>query len=149
MKVLFVSSGNSTKIGIAPFIQEQGESLIKMGIEIDFFTISGKGIKGYLKNVLPLRKKIRNAQFEIIHAHYVLSGWVALLTFTRKPLIISYMGCDTYGDFNEKGNRIFSSYLNIILAKLLQPFVNRIIVKSENLLDFIYLKRVSGIELFR
>ena len=128
MKVLFISSGNTKSI-ISPIVKNQGEFLIKMGVEIDFFTISGKGIKGYLKNVLPLRKKIRNAQFEIIHAHYVLSGWVALLTFTRKPLIISYMGCDTYGDFNEKGNRIFSSYLNIILAKLIQPLANGIIVK--------------------
>ena len=145
MKVLFVSSGNSPEIGIAPFIKEQGESLIKMGIEIDFFTISGKGIKGYLRNIIPLRKKIRNERFEIIHAHYVLSGWVALLTFTRKPLIISYMGCDTYGDYNEKGNRIFSSYINIILAKLIQPFAHSIIVKSENLLDYIYLKRKSAI----
>lgn len=145
MKVLFVSSGNSPEIGIAPFIKEQGESLIKTGIEIDFFTISGKGIKGYLKNIIPLRRKIKKKKFEIIHAHYVLSGWVALLTFTRKPLIISYMGCDTYGDFNEKGNRIFSSYLNIILAKLIQPFADSIIVKSKNLSNYIYLKNKSRI----
>ena len=145
MKVLFVSSGNSPEIGIAPFIKEQGESLIKIGLEIEFFTISGKGIMGYLKNIIPLRKKIRNEQFEIIHAHYVLSGWVAFLTFTRKPLIISYMGCDTYGDFNEKGNRIFSSYINIILAKLIQPFADSIIVKSKNLYDYIYLKHKSKI----
>lgn len=145
MKVLFVSSGNSREFGIASFIREQGESLKKIGVEIEFFTISGKCIKGYLNTIRPLRKKIKSEQFEIIHAHYVLSGWVALLTFTGKPLIISYMGCDTYGDFNEKGNRIFSSYINIILAKLIQPFAHSIIVKSENLLDYIYLKRKSVI----
>ena len=145
MKVLFISSGNTPEIGSAPFIKEQGESLINIGVEIKFFTITGKGIKGYLKTIMPLRRKIKKEQFEIIHAHYVLSGWVALLTFTRKPLIISYMGCDTYGDYNENGKRIFSSYINIILAKLIQPFAHNIIVKSENLLDYIYLKRKSTI----
>ena len=51
MKVLFVSSGNSD-YGIVPFIRNQGESLKQAGIDIDYFTIIGKGIKGYYKNII-------------------------------------------------------------------------------------------------
>jgi len=46
MKVLFVSSGNS-KAGISQIVRSQGESLKRAGIDLDYFTIVGKGTKGY------------------------------------------------------------------------------------------------------
>ena len=49
MKVLFVFSGNSTKV--STFISEQRLSLEKKGVQIDYFPISGKGLTGYLKNL--------------------------------------------------------------------------------------------------
>ncbi len=140
MKVLFVSSGNSSKFEIAPFIKAQGEDLRELGLEVDFFPIKGKGIRGYLKNIKPLRKKIKKGNYDIIHAHFVLSAWVALLTFTGRKIVASFMGSDTYGDVDLQGKRIKSSYINIILAKLIQPFVSKIIVKSKNLEDYIYQK---------
>lgn len=58
MKVLFVSSGNS-RFGIIPFIKSQGESLIKNGIDVEFFSIKGKGYLGYLNNLPTLRRHIK------------------------------------------------------------------------------------------
>ena len=139
-KVLFASSGNS-KAGISPIVRSQGESLKSAGIDLDYFTIVGKGTKGYLKNILRLRKFLRTNNYDLIHAHYALSAWVAVLTFTKIPVIVSYMGCDTYGDYDENGRLLSSSYILILLAKLLQPFVKSIIVKSKNLEKYIYLKK--------
>lgn len=141
MKVLFVSSGNSSKFEIAPFIKAQGEDLKQIGVEVDFFPIKGKGVKGYLKNIRPLRKLIKEKNYDLIHAHYVLSAWVALLTFSGKKVIASFMGSDTYGDVDENGKRKVGSYKEIILAKLIQPFLVKIIVKSKNLEEYIYLKK--------
>jgi teichuronic acid biosynthesis glycosyltransferase TuaC len=141
MKVLFVSSGNSEKFEIAPFIKSQGEDLIVSGVNVDFFPIKGKGILGYIKNIPTLRKKIKEGHYDLIHAHYVLSAWVALLTISGKKIVASFMGADTYGDVDVNGKRIPSSYINIILAKLIQPFLAKIIVKSKNLEDYIYLKK--------
>jgi len=56
MKVLFVSSGNS-KFGISPIVYNQGESLKKEKIKVDYFTIKGKGIKGYIRSIKDLKKK--------------------------------------------------------------------------------------------
>lgn len=56
MKVLFVSSGNS-KFGINPIIKKK-TSFEKNGIDIDYFTIKGKGFRGYLSNVSKLKKYI-------------------------------------------------------------------------------------------
>ncbi len=93
-KVLFVSSGNS-KAGISPIVTSQGESLKFFGINLEYYTIKGKGINGYLKNILLLRKFLRNNHYDIIHAHYSLSAVVASLS-CRLPIITSLMGSDTH-----------------------------------------------------
>jgi len=84
MKILFISSGNIRHVDISPFIKAQGESLIALGHQIDFYPIRGKGIFGYLKNVGPLRKSILENGYDVLHAHYSLSGIVASLA--RKGL---------------------------------------------------------------
>lgn len=92
MKVLFVSSGNSEK-GISAIVQAQGESLQKAGIDVTYFPILGKGLKGYLKNVRPLKRHMRENAYDIVHAHYSLSALAATLAGCR-PLVVSLMGSD-------------------------------------------------------
>lgn len=91
MRVLIVCSKNSGKI--APFIQEQAESLVRIGLDVDYFTIEGKGLKGYLKNRKRLMDKIRLFQPQLIHAHYGLSGLLANLQ-RQVPVVTTYHGSD-------------------------------------------------------
>ncbi len=95
MKVLFVFSGNNPK-GISPIIKTQGESLSKSGLKIDYYAICGKGLRGYAKNILPLRRAIRKQHFDIIHAHNDLCGIVAAIS-TSVPVVTSLMGSEVYG----------------------------------------------------
>lgn len=97
MKVLFVSSGNLLS-GISPIVKNQGESLKKNNIEIDYFTINGKGIWGYLKNVFFLKKYLKQKKFNLVHAHYSYSGIVAALSKSY-PLVVSLMGSDVHNGF--------------------------------------------------
>lgn len=92
MKVLFISSGNS-KYGISPIIKSQGESLIRQGDQLAFFTINGKGLQSYFRHIFKLRKFLRTNNFDVVHAHYSLSAYVASLAGS-KPLIVSLMGSD-------------------------------------------------------
>ena len=50
------------------------------GVELDYFTIKGKGIKGYLSNIIPLRKVIKEGNYDIIHSHYSLTSFVASIS---------------------------------------------------------------------
>ena len=122
MKVLFVSSGNS-HYGVVPFIKSQGESLKKEGVALDYFTIKGEGIKGYVRNIQPLRKHIKENKYDIIHAHYGLIGLTCLLTFIKVPVVLSVMGSDAYGSFNNNGKRLKSSYFTMILTQITLLFV--------------------------
>lgn len=95
MKVLFVSSGNN-KFGISPIVKAQGESLKKSGIELEYYTIKGKGFLGYLKYVIILRKYLKKNDYDLIHAHYSLSGIVASLASKDIPVVVSLMGSDIH-----------------------------------------------------
>jgi teichuronic acid biosynthesis glycosyltransferase TuaC len=108
MKVLFISSGNSFE-GISPIVLNQGESLKKAGIQVDYFTIQGKGAWGYIRNIPLIRKQLKN-NYSLVHAHYSLSAFVATLA-GAKPLIASLMGSDIRLSFGFRLLiKFFSSY---------------------------------------
>ena len=91
MKVLIVASGNSA--AISPFVKEQGDSLKEIGLDIDYFLIKGKGITGYLKNYFNLIRLVKNNTYDIIHAHYGLSGLLATFQ-SHVPVVITFHGSD-------------------------------------------------------
>ena len=95
MKLLIVASFN--KGHFAPFIEEQANALRRRGVECVFFGIEGKGLRGYMKNLPALRKKIRSFRPDVIHAHYGLSGLLANLQ-RKVPVVTTYHG----SDINEK-----------------------------------------------
>ncbi|WP_048919391.1 glycosyltransferase [Rufibacter radiotolerans] len=145
MRVLFVCSGNSRTFDIVPFIKEQGESLRKVGAQVDYFPVVGKGIMGYLKAGLRLRKFLKNNSYDLIHAHFTLSGWSAVIGAGKTPVVLSLMGSDAYGEYIGVNKIQLSSWLNIFLTYLIQPFVTAIISKSANIDQHVYLKHKSHI----
>jgi len=133
MKVLFISSGN-TKTKISPIIKNQGKSLQKAGLNVDYFTIKGKSVRGYLKNIKILRHFIKNNKFDIYHAHYSLSGFTASLAGV-KPLIVSLMGSD-----------VKEYWWSRLLIWLLKPlFWSACIVKTEDMANSLKVKNLQVI----
>jgi glycosyltransferase involved in cell wall biosynthesis len=135
MKVLFVSSGNSIN-SINPIISNQGRALVSTGIvNIEYFTIKGKGIIGYLRNLKLLRKRIKNGNYNIIHAHYALSAYLASFAGAY-PLVVSLMGSDVIARrINRLIIRLFSGIFNWSL----------LIVKSDNMKQILGYKKATVI----
>lgn len=136
MKVLIICSGNfpndhekSFSIYQA-FIDDQINAVSIYTNDIDVYLIKGKGILGYLRNLRPLRKYIKEKKVDILHAHSGLSGMLAAL-IRNKPLIVTYHG----SDINEsKGNflsvfPILRANWNIFVSKNLY---NKTIIKPKN-----------------
>ncbi len=109
MKVLIVCSATQNRI--APFILEQVDSVKALGVDVEYFTVSSKGIKGYLKHLPLLRSKISQFKPDLVHAHYGLSGLLANLQ-RKCPVVTTYHG----SDINNFRSRIFSS-ISIFLSK--------------------------------
>lgn len=140
LKVLFVASSNSLNGDIAPFIKAQGDSLKALGTDVQYFRIEGKGVSGYLKAASSLRKYLKKNPVDIIHAHYTLSGWSAILSFPPCPVVLSLMGTDTYGQYIGVNKIKPSSRYLTFLTFLIQPFVRSIICKSRNIEKYVYLQ---------
>ena len=109
MRVLIVASHN--KGNFAPFIVEQAEALKALGLEVDFFGLQGKGVRGYLKNLPLLKKEIRIFHPDVVHAHYGLSGLLANLQ-RGVSVVTTYHG----SDINEKAVLRFSKMAMFLSA---------------------------------
>lgn len=78
---------------VAPFVMEQKNALKRCGVECDWFLVRGKGIRGYLKQLRPLKKRIAVFRPDVIHAHYGLCGLLANLQ-RKVPVVTTYHGSD-------------------------------------------------------
>jgi teichuronic acid biosynthesis glycosyltransferase TuaC len=145
MKVLFVCSGNSINFPIVPFIKSQGESLKDAGVEVDYFPVNGKGMMGYIKSGIKIRKLLKTNNYDIIHAHFTLSGWSAFIGTRKTPIVLSLMGSDALGKLTGSEGINFKSRFYQVLTYLIQPFMAAIISKSENIEKHVYLKSKSNI----
>ena len=141
MRVLFVHSGNSERYPVSPFVLAQAGSLRAEGVDVGFFAVKGRGL-GYLRNVGPLRARIRAERPDVVHAHYALCGWVAVLARDGRPIAVSFMGDDAQGTFNANGGRTLGGRVLVLLARLLQPFVQAVIVKSEAMARVVWRRRI-------
>lgn len=109
INLLVVYSGNP-RIN-TPFIQEQINSLEKIGLPVIKFNIIGNGILGYLKNYRSLRKFIKKENIDLIHAHYGFAGVLANLQ-RKVPVVTTYHGTD----INLKKGIVFSIF-SIFLSR--------------------------------
>lgn len=140
MKVLFVCSGNSKRFSVAPFIKTQGDSLVRKGIEVTFFSVRKNGLFGYLQEAIRLKRYLKEQPFDVIHAHYSLSGWCTVLAFPNRPIVLSLMGDDANGGYSSSNHITLKSRFLLLLTILIQPFVNIIICKSEQMSKIVWMK---------
>ena len=132
MKVLFICR-QKTKTNISPFVKAQAVSLINEGVKVDFFLIKKSGILGYLRSIFELIRFTKKRNYDIYHAHYSFSGYVA--SFARKkPLIVSLLGTDV----------IQSSFSRLILRIISNIFNwKHIIVKSDEMRNLLNIKNIK------
>lgn len=132
MKVLMVTNmyPSPERPGWGAFIKTQIDSLTRAGIATDVMVIEGyKSQLNYLKAIFELRRRCRETSYDLVHAHYGLSGLVARAQF-RYPVIVSYCGDDLYGHADARGKPTRTSLFWVALHKLLARFVDATIVKS-------------------
>lgn len=75
---------------LLPFVLEQGESLRQLGLEIEYMPVRGN----YFLAVRDLKRKIRECQPDIVHAHYGLSALTAELQ-SLVPVVTTFHNGET------------------------------------------------------
>ncbi|MDH7489186.1 MAG: glycosyltransferase [Anaerolineae bacterium] len=97
MRVLVVTNMYPTedKPAFGTFVRDQVESLRALGVDVDVFFMDGKASRlNYARGFGDLQRHLcRHAPYDLIHAHYVFSGLVAL-SQRRLPVVLTHHGIE-------------------------------------------------------
>lgn len=124
MKILIVGRYKPQfPINILPFALEQGEAMCSIGYEVAYMPIKGN----YILSVWNLKKKIREFQPDIIHAHYGLSAVTTELQ-TKIPVVATFHNGETHNRFVNFLTSLFS-----LRAK-------HVVYVAQHIYDLVYFK---------
>ena len=77
------------------FVRELVEAVRALGVSVDVLAFDGRKKKGrYALAAFKLRRALRSGRFDLVHAHYGLTGMVALAQ-RRVPTVVTFHGSDT------------------------------------------------------
>jgi teichuronic acid biosynthesis glycosyltransferase TuaC len=94
MKVLVVTNmyPDPEQPAFGTFVKDQVESLKRAGIEVDVLFVNGRRRKlDYLWGIFRFWWLLLKNRYDIIHAHYAITGLIARLQFLY-PIVVTYHG---------------------------------------------------------
>lgn len=121
MRVLTVTNmyPNIREPALGTFVHDQIESIRALGVDVDVLFIDGKASRwNYLRGFGQLHRWLRTHNpYDIIHAHYVFSGIIALVQ-QQAPVLLTHHGIEVV--LRWQG----------LLCRLVTPLLNWVIVTS-------------------
>jgi glycosyltransferase involved in cell wall biosynthesis len=115
------------------FVQDQMESLRRLGVNYDVCFVNGHASRwNYARGVPELRRHFGSQQYDLIHAHFGLSGWIARCQL-RLPVVLTFHGDDLLGKFRRDGSITPLGRLFQATSLALAPWVRAVIVQSREM----------------
>lgn len=108
---------------LLPFVLEQGESLRQLGMTIDYMPVRGN----YILAVRALKRKIREFQPDIIHAHFGLSAITAELQ-NLVPVVTTFHNGET-----------LNWHVNL-LTSIFSLRAKHVVYVAQHIYDLVYFK---------
>jgi glycosyltransferase involved in cell wall biosynthesis len=124
---------NEADPSFGSFVQDQLESLRPLGVDHDVLFVNGRKSRwNYLLGIGELRRRLRAENYDLIHAHFGLSGWVARFQL-RVPLVITFHGDDVLGRPRKDGHITPMGRFFKVASYLLAPFASAVIVQNREM----------------
>ncbi len=119
--------------GYGSFVEAQMESLRPLGVAFDVLFINGRDPAGITcAPCASCAAKLKTDSYDLIHAHFGLSGWVARCQ-GKVPVVVSFMGDDVLGRFKRSGRITLYGRLLQASSYVLARLVAAVIVKSREM----------------
>jgi glycosyltransferase involved in cell wall biosynthesis len=125
--------------GYGSFVKAQMESLRPLGVEFDVLYLNGReSLWNYVRGVPHLRRKLSLKPYDLVHAHFGMSGCVALFQ-SRVPVVVSFMGDDVLGRFKRNGRISLVGRFFRLSSYFLARRVAAVIVKTQEMKNILRL----------
>ncbi|PID79128.1 hypothetical protein CSB20_11570 [bacterium DOLZORAL124_64_63] len=106
------------------FVKQSVQSLIEAGVDVEVMAFEGAGsLRNYIKAGGQLRQKLKTGAFDLVHAHYGLTGLPARMQF-QVPVVITYHGSDLLGEVSTNGKYTTAGRLKVLLGQVLAFLVD-------------------------
>jgi teichuronic acid biosynthesis glycosyltransferase TuaC len=96
------------------WVRDQVDELRRLGVEVEVFSFP-PGSGNYLPAALRLRRLLRRERFDLVHAHYGLTAWSAVLGGAR-PLVVSFHGTDVRHPIVGRMSRLLARRVDLVAA---------------------------------
>ncbi|MDP9255104.1 MAG: glycosyltransferase [Actinomycetota bacterium] len=84
------------------FVRDQVDDLRRLGVDVTVLAFDGRSHRRrYLAATPRLRRALRRDRYDVVHAHYGLSGALASLQFTT-PVVTTFHGSDAWVPWERK-----------------------------------------------
>lgn len=98
------------------FVADQVESLRRLGVDIDVLFLNPRETRlNYLKGPLRLRRQIHAKQYDLIHAHYLFCGIIAV-TQKQLPVVLTHHGIEVLTSWTAPVSRWFSRLVDVTIV---------------------------------
>jgi glycosyltransferase involved in cell wall biosynthesis len=115
------------------FVKAQMESLRPLGVDFDVLFINGReSTWNYLRGIRQVRQQLGAKPYDLIHAHFGLSGWVARWQL-RVPIVMSFMGDDVLGRPKRNGRNTLGGHFLQASGFVFARLATAVIVKSRQM----------------
>ena len=105
------------------FVFNEVKSLRAAGVSVDVLVMNGRDSRwSYLRGLFHLWRALARRKYDVIHAHYVLTGAVARLQWGT-PVVLTHHGCEVLG----------YPRWQTWLAKAINPVFDEVIYRSEEM----------------
>lgn len=121
MRVLVLTAmyPSADKPAAGIFVKQQVDSLVAAGIEVEVLAFEGlRSARNYLRAGFALRRRLRGEDFDLVHAHYGLTGLPAAMQ-RRVPFVLTYHGSDLLGEPGAYGRYNFKGRLKVLLGQMM------------------------------
>lgn len=114
------------------FVRTQMESIRELGVDVEVRFVDGRRRAWRYATAAAVWAGVASpARYDLVHAHYGLTGFVALLS--RCPLVVSFCGDDLLGTPDGRGGLTIKSRVVQRLSYVAARQANAIICKSEGM----------------
>jgi glycosyltransferase involved in cell wall biosynthesis len=118
--------------GYGAFVADQMHWVGRCGTQVFVDVIEGRaGRWEYARAIPRVLQATRSGRFDVVHAHYGLTGFVA--SFQSLPLIVSFCGDDLLGTPDGYGGITLGSRAQRALSRIAARRADAIVCKSEQL----------------